>query len=442
MKTIAIAVLSISIYICSIAATAQTPQTPKTPNVQVSQHSDTSKTTTSTSYNTSVSTDGVEDQNQNVSVSVSNTNHSYSFRARYSGAKDQELKELIIKEMGTNNLTTSNGKLKWSLTSGNEDVYEIELRKGKLTMEVDKNSASPSLVEKIVNLGKSAKTIITGKSEANIEAEKLQREADRLKREADRMQREADRMKREEERLQREADRLNRSHTSVYEKDAERFTQEAKKLTSEAAQLTEEARHRGGVSSNIKNLLNEDRTRLEVRSSSKETWVWPTVQKELITSLLSDKLITSEATVHLTRDASGMYINGEKLKETNERKYSALFLKYGIAKNNYFSFDKSQNHIVIINEPIRLDELVNELKTVGFIRSVNDKVSIELNGYTMIKNGASLTPEKVSKYNALFLKHNIIAAPGKIIEFMGNGGYKIGYSLGPKSHIGTWVFPN
>lgn len=436
MKTIAIALLSISIYICSIAATAQTPAVP------ISQQSNASKTTTSTSYSTSVSTDGVEDQNQNVSVSVSNTDNSYSFRARYSGAKDQELKELIIKEMGTNNLTTTNGKLKWNLTSGNADVYEIELRNGKLTMEVEKNRASPSLVEKIVSLGKSAKTIITGKSDASMEAERMQREADRLKREAERMQREADRMKREEERLQRETDRLNKTQTSLYEKDAERFTEEAKKLTSEAAQLTEEARHKGGVSSTIKNLLNEDRTRFDGRSISKGIWVWPTVQKELIASLLSDKLITSEASVHLTKDVSGLYINGVKLKETSEKKYNALFSNYGITHNNYFSFDKEQDHIVIINEAIHLNELVRDLKSLGLISSINDKISIELNGATIIKNGESLNAQKVAHYNALFLKHNVITAPGKTIAFMGNGGYKIGYSLGPKSHIGTWVFPD
>ena len=204
MKTIAIVILNMVLFLSGNAlAIAQTGST----------HSD--KTSSSTNYSSSDS----DRQNSNVSISSSNTDDSYSFIAKYSGSKDSELKDLIIKEMGSNNLTSTNGKSRWIANSGDEEVYEIELRKGRLTMDVDKNIASPSLVKKIESLGKMAKTIITGKTEASEKAAKMQREADRLKREADRMQREADRMKREEGRIQKNADRIKRENTARYQQD-------------------------------------------------------------------------------------------------------------------------------------------------------------------------------------------------------------------------------
>ncbi len=218
------------------------------------------QTVSKSSSNTSYSNSNSDNKGGNVSISSSSSSDSYSFSAKHSGAKDSELKDLITKEMGTNNLTTSNGRSQWNVNSGDEMVYEIELRKGRLTIDVDKTIASPSLVKKIESLGKMARTVITGKTEASQKAARLQREADRLKREADRMQREAERMKREEARIQQHVDRMKIQNTARYQADAKRFNEEAKRLASEASEMDTKARHLGGVSNTVRTLLKQERT--------------------------------------------------------------------------------------------------------------------------------------------------------------------------------------
>jgi len=392
----------------------------------------------SNSYSYSISDS--DDQNGNVSISSNNSDDSYSFRASYSESKDSELKDLITKEMGANNLTNSNGKSRWVANSGKEEVYEIELREGRLTMEVNKNIAAPSLVEKIESLGKTARTIITGKTEVHDKAAKMQREADRLKREADRMQREADRMKREEERIKRDAERIQSENTTRYQEDARRFKEEAKRLASEADEMDVRARHLGGVSNTVRTLLKHERTLYEGRSQDESAnWVWPKVQESLIAMLISDGFISNERTVNFAMDNSGNYINGEKMSESKRSRYSKLFESNGIGKNLDFTFNKEGNHIVII-ESVDIEGLAQELIKKGIISSLKDKTRIEINGYSVVKDGKTLSKGDVSNYNKLLLKYGAIPAPGKILEFMGKGAYKIGYSIGSKTHVGTWVF--
>ncbi len=127
-------------------------------------------------------------------------------------------------------------------------------------MDVDKNIASPSLVKKVESLGKMAKTIITGKTEASQKAA--------------RMQREANRMKREEERIQRNADRIQRENTARYQQDTKRFKEEEKRLASEADEMDVRARHLGDVSNTVRTLLKQERTLYEGRSKDEGTnWV-------------------------------------------------------------------------------------------------------------------------------------------------------------------------
>lgn len=424
MKTIAIVILNMVLFLCGNAlAIAQT-----------------AKTETKGGSKTTYSMSDSDNQNSNVSISISSTDDSYSFRAKYSGSKDSELKDLITKEMGTNNLTSTNGKSRWIANSGDEEVYEIELRKGRLNMDVDKNIAAPSLVKKIESLGKMVKVIITGKTEASQKAARMQREADRLKREADRMQREADRMKREQERIQRNADRIKRNNTARYQEDAKRFKEEAKRLASEADEMDVRARHLGGVSNTVRTLLRNERTFYDQSSQdSGSSWVWPKIQKALIPMLLSDGFIYNERTVNFAMDNSGTYINGKKMGETKRSRYTKLFKSNGIGNNVDFSFNKENDHIVII-ESVELEGLAQELIKRGVISSLKDKTKIEINGYSVIKDGRSLNKGEVANFNKMLLKYRAIPAPGKILEFTGKGGYKIGYSIGSRTHVGTWVF--
>lgn len=404
MKTIIILIAIVSLNISAVMAQVTTSSTTKKTNVSIHTDSDDSK-------------------KSNVSISISSTDDYYSFSAKYSGDKDDELKDLLKKEMGTQNLKESKGKYTWEVNSGNEQVYEIELKNGKLSMEIDKTIASKSLIEKFEQLGKTARTIITGKDEEDREMERVQREADRLQRDADRMRREAERLR---DQAVRDADRLSR---------------EAERLAREAARAGNIARHSGGVSSGILKLLNDSKTYFDGKDTD-HNWILPKLDNDLSSQLLMDGLISSSEDINLTKDGSGIYINGNKLNSSETSKYNSLFKDHKVPDNMYLSFNKQGHHIVIIDEKADVEELLNAMKKANYISSISEKLKLEINGNSVVKNGRTLSHSDVLAYNGLLQKHKVIPAPGKILEIMAPGNYKLGYTIDDKAHLGTWIMQN
>ncbi len=127
------------------------------------------------------------------------------------------------------------------------------------------------------------------------------------------------------------------------------------------------------------------------------------------------------------------------MSESKHSKYLKLFKNNGIGKNVDFSFNKDGDHIVII-ESAEIEDLAQELIRKGIITSLKAKTKIEINGESVIKNGQAFNKTEVANFNKLLLKYRVIPAPGKILEFTGKGSYKLGYSIGSRTHVGTWVF--
>ena len=127
------------------------------------------------------------------------------------------------------------------------------------------------------------------------------------------------------------------------------------------------------------------------------------------------------------------------MSESQRANYSNLFREKGIGKNVDFSFYKDGNNIVII-ESVDLEALAQEMIKKGLISSIKDKTKIEINGNSVIKDGRTFSKSDAARFNKMLLKYRAIPAPGKILEFTGKGGYKIGYSIGSRTHVGTWVF--
>ncbi len=127
------------------------------------------------------------------------------------------------------------------------------------------------------------------------------------------------------------------------------------------------------------------------------------------------------------------------MTESQRAKYDSMFKSKGIGKNVDFSFFKDGDNIVII-ESVDLEALAQEMIRKGIISSLKDKTKFELNGNSIYRDGKALSQKELSSFNKMLSKFNAIPAPGKILEFSGKGSYKLGYSIGSKTHIGTWVF--
>jgi hypothetical protein len=292
----------------------------------------------------------------------------------------------------------------------------------------------------------------------------MQREADRMRREADRMQREAERLERkveleakrlerekqrmeqqverEAKRIEREAERLEQRlelERKRIERDAKRIEREAKRLDREAKRVEEQARHRGGVSSYIKQLLDDSKTRYTGNSGKSLNWIWPAIQYELIAKLKNDGLIETADEITLTSERDALYVNGRQLTARQNESYRKMFLDAGIQPSSDFSFYKKGNHIVVIGLNAKIKKFFKDLHKNDYIASTDEAVKILINGDSVIQNGTALSGEKVAAYNAMLRENGIIPAPGKFIEMKKAGSYRLGYSIGSKGIVGTWI---
>ena len=424
MKTKAILTVHIILFLLGNTVLAQTiPTPPKPPTTHTTNSSSTIYSSTSS-----------DNRGGSISIAISNTNDNYKFKAKFPAERYAEIVSVLKNELESKKMTKSGSTYSWvSNTDGNQ-VYNVNLNSKKLSMFLDKSIASDALINKFEALGKTLKTVISGNDETKREAEELQREADRLLRDAERMKREA-------ARIQREAERIEQDNLQSYKEDALRIAEEAKRLAEKAAIISVEASHKGAINAPLKMLLRSNKTYLSNTLKNTINYTWPSAQNELITALLKNNLIQTKNDIVFNTDPTGVYINGTKLTNTQINQYKNILKKYNITPDNTFSFYKTNNNIVIINDNAKLTSFLKSLKEKGYIHSLKDKLLLEINGSSILKNGKTISEKDLAVLNNLLLKNNIIPAPGKIIEITSSNAYKLGYTLNNNSHLGTWVMP-
>lgn len=424
---------SILLLLITVTLQAQTTttSTSKSSTTSSATHSDSDADNSSYSYSHSSN-----ENNKNVSVSISNSEDSYSFKAKFPSENHQEIKAILTQEMSSKNHTTSKGKDYWNLDSNDDEVYKVSLSSTKLSMYLDKEIASSSLAEKMEALGITIRTVIVGEqNEARRDAERLQREADRLGRDAERMQREADR-------IQREAQRQAATTSNSYRDDALRIAEEARRLADEASGLNIEAAHKGSINSVVKQLLGDAKTTYKETTKNSFNWTWPNAQKELLVAFKKDNLIDTEHAIVFVKDKTGMHVNGKHVSKSQTSKYHDILAKQDISSTNYFTFYKTNQHIVLVNDNANLNGFIDALVSKNILVSASKKIKLELNGSNAYLNGNEVSTETLSTLNTLLLQNKIIPAPGKIFEIMKPGNYKLGYALDKNSHLGTWQMRN
>jgi hypothetical protein len=431
MKKLIITIITVIAF--QIGFAQEEPPTPPPPP------STSSSSSSSSNYSSSTKS---RSNNESTSISISQTDDEYKLRARFPKNRYAKLKTLIENSLGTKHMDVGSGFSKWS---NNEKVYYVKLTEKSLRMNVDLDVASPDLVEKFTALGKDAKIIISG-SNVKIERERMQREADRMRRDADRMQREAERLERQAKResdrakrmAEREVERMKREQERI-KRDAARIEREAKRVEREAKRLEKKARHNGGVSSTIKRLLEDSKTKYTATSGSNLNWIWPEVQEKLVSALLKDQLIANTQEITFTTEKDQMFVNGNQLSPAQYELYDQMLRNAGIQRNADFSFYKKDDHIVVLGLNARIKKVFNDLHKEGFIASTDEAVKLLINGSSITQNGTRLNASEVAAYNAIFRDNGIIPAPGKYIEMKKAGSYRLGYSLGSRGIVGTWI---
>jgi len=173
-------------------------------NAQATPNAPTPPTTTSisTSSNShSITVENNDDVQNNSSVSVSISDDSYKFRARFDNSKNEGIKTLLLKKLGTDNLKINGNTYLWTNQKDGNDVFECKLNKGTLKIYMDKVSTSDAFQNKIVDLGKDLKYYISGKNRSREEA----KNAEQAKRDIEKAERDLERAKDELKRAEQAA---------------------------------------------------------------------------------------------------------------------------------------------------------------------------------------------------------------------------------------------
>ncbi|MEQ3656071.1 MAG: hypothetical protein ABNH00_09435 [Dokdonia sp.] len=450
MKTIiniAIALLITGLHLCTAQTMPEPPQPPQPPSTTLSSISGNYKV----SINSSDSSTG-----ENISFSVTNRDDRYSLKANFPKKVSPELLAYLMEVMGSRNIVQKGGKTQWIANTDGEEVYEISLSKDRLQMYIDKEIASDELIEKFGEIGRKTKAIITGKDAETEEVERLERQAHRLRRDANRMhieamrlerqaQRDAQRLEIEQQRLNRDKERANVAANRVLRdaqrarEDAQRIEREARKIALEAEKAGLRSAAKGGMDDAVREVLQSPATFYDTtKAQNRNGWKWPAFQQALLMALEEDALISQDNELIFVRDNTGMYVNGQQLDRQTEGAYLNIFATHGYDRSDYFTFYKLYDHILVINANARILEFFEAMKAAGNMSDLKKEYKLEINGDTMRINGEALAPAVVKNYNTLLHKHNIIPAPGKVIALLKGGDYKLGYSLGNRTHIGTW----
>ena len=161
-------------------------------------------------------------------------------------------------------------------------------------------------------------------------------------------------------------------------------------------------------------MLSNNKTSYHDKVRNTNNWTWPNVQKEILSLLKNERLIHTKNDVSFTYDHSGMYANGKKLNSSQISKFNTVFYKHNIFKGHEFSFYKSQNHIVIVDDNINMEGIIKDMISKKHIASSKEKVLFEINGNTVFKNGKQVSDTDLISINTL-LRNEGSSAPLYII---------------------------
>ena len=416
------------------AQSTPTPPTPPSPGTSTQVNNESNYRIT---LNSSDSETG-----EKIYLSLKNTDDRYLADGNFPNRFRGDIFEYLVDEMGTKNLTHTNKYDQWIGGGEDDAVYKITLKKRSLIMSLDKEIASYELTEKFGEIGMTIKELLSEKDEKE-KVEELEREADHLRNHAKRLQQEAARLLRQAEHQEKIIERNNGRELAQTERDAARIAREAERLTKKLIEAERVTAYNGGMDSAIREVLGKKSTYYDANTAqNKNGWIWPAFQQDLILSLEGDELIGEDNELVVVYDTTGIYVNGTKLNTTLQHSYKDLFKRHGIGGTNYFKFYKLYDHIAVINSDAEILEFFDSLKEIGEISSVKMPVKLVINGDNVEKDGTLLSQEKLNVYNKLLTKHNIIPVPGKTIALLKKGNYKLGYSLGERTHIGTWGMNN
>ncbi|MBW1296585.1 hypothetical protein [Aquimarina litoralis] len=108
------------------------------------------QTSSNTKVTVNYSSDDTSEKGYKINISVSNTDDTYTLKASFPSHKTESVKKFLKRHLDTK-MSKSYGTYTWNYNVKGEEGYKVKLRKGKLSVFLDKDAISIDLVEDLID---------------------------------------------------------------------------------------------------------------------------------------------------------------------------------------------------------------------------------------------------------------------------------------------------
>ncbi|MDY8136387.1 hypothetical protein [Aquimarina sp. 2201CG5-10] len=119
------------------------------------------QTSSNSKVSINYSSDEPGDRNYKVSISISNTDDVYTVNAKFPGSRTEKLKNFLKDHLETK-MKKVNSSYNWNYYNKDEMGYKVKLKRGKLSVFLDKEFVSVDLIEDFIDMFSDLKEVIKG----------------------------------------------------------------------------------------------------------------------------------------------------------------------------------------------------------------------------------------------------------------------------------------
>ncbi|MDH7446674.1 hypothetical protein [Aquimarina sp. 2201CG14-23] len=108
------------------------------------------QTTSNSKVTVKYSSDDTSGKGYKINISISNTDDVYTLNASFPSHKTEEVKRFLNDHLDAK-MSKNYGSYTWNYNNQGEEVYKVKLRKGKLSVFLDKEAVSIDLVDDLID---------------------------------------------------------------------------------------------------------------------------------------------------------------------------------------------------------------------------------------------------------------------------------------------------
>ncbi|WP_159092298.1 hypothetical protein [Aquimarina sp. Aq107] len=120
------------------------------------------QTSSNSKITVNYSSDDTSDNGYKINISISNTDDAYSLKASFPSHKTEKVKKFLNEHLEVK-MSKNYSSYMWNYNNKGSEGYRVKLRKGKLSVFLDKEAISIDLVEDLIDAFSDLRDLIKDK---------------------------------------------------------------------------------------------------------------------------------------------------------------------------------------------------------------------------------------------------------------------------------------